>query len=43
MKCIIEESTYAPIVDEQTIPGLMFVDNLAIGTFTASGLQRGID
>jgi hypothetical protein len=43
MKYISEEITQAPIVGNQTIPGLMFADNLAIGSFAASGLQIGID
>jgi hypothetical protein len=43
MKYINEESTYAPIEGKQTIPGLMFADNLTIGSFTASGVQLGID
>jgi len=43
MKYISEEITHAAIVGKQTIPGLMFADNLAIGSFTASGLQMGID
>jgi hypothetical protein len=43
MKYITEESTYAPIVGKQTIPGLMFADNLAVASFTASSLQIGID
>jgi hypothetical protein len=43
MKYISEEITHAPIVGKQTIPGLMFADNLAIASFTASSLQIGID
>jgi hypothetical protein len=43
MKYIIEESTHAPIAGKQTVSGLMFADNLAIGSFTASSLQMGID
>jgi hypothetical protein len=36
MKYIIEENTPAPIAGKQTLTGLMFVDNLVIGSFTAS-------
>jgi hypothetical protein len=43
MKYITEESKHAPIAGKQTVPGLMFADNLAIGSFTASSLQIGID
>jgi hypothetical protein len=43
MKYISEDNTHAPRVGKQTIPGLMFADNLAIGSFTASSLQIGSD
>ena len=35
--------THAPTVGNQTIPGLSFADNLAVGPFRVNGLQRGID
>jgi hypothetical protein len=43
MKYVIEESTHTPIVGKQTVLGFIFADNLAIGSFTASSLQIGID
>ena len=43
MKYISEDNTHEPRVDKQTIPGLMFADNLAIGSFTARSLQIGSD
>jgi len=43
MKYISEVNTHAPRVGKQNIHGLMFADNLAIGSFTASSLQTGSD
>jgi hypothetical protein len=34
---------HAPVIGKMSIPGLMFADDLAIGSFTVNGLQRGID
>jgi len=39
MKYISENNTHAQRVGTHTIPGLMFADNLAIGSFTASSLK----
>jgi hypothetical protein len=43
MDCISEGSVHAPVIGKMSIPGLMFVYDLAIGSFTVNGLQRGID
>jgi hypothetical protein len=43
MVYISEGNVHAPVIGKISIPGLMFADDLAIGSFTVSGLQRGID
>jgi len=40
---IREKSTQAPIVGNQTIPDFVFAVDLAIGSLTVNGLQKGID
>jgi hypothetical protein len=40
---ISEGNVHAPVIGKTSIPGLTFADNLAIGSFTVNGLQRGID
>jgi hypothetical protein len=39
----ISENVHAPVIGRISIPGLMFADDLAIGSFTINDLQRGID
>jgi hypothetical protein len=43
MDYISEGNVHAPVIGKVSIPGLMFADDLAIGSFTVNGLQRGID
>jgi hypothetical protein len=43
MDYISEGNVHVPVIGRISIPGLMFADDLAIGSFTVSGLQRGID
>jgi hypothetical protein len=43
MGYISEGNVHAPVIGKVSILGLMFADNLAIGSFAANGLQRGID
>jgi hypothetical protein len=43
MDYISEGNVHTPVIGKMSIPGLMFADDLAIGSFTVSGLQRGID
>jgi hypothetical protein len=43
MDYISEGDVHAPVIGKMSIPGLMFADDLAIGSFTVNGLQRGID
>jgi hypothetical protein len=38
-----EGNEHAPIIGNVSIPGLLFTDDLAIGSFTTDGLQKGID
>jgi hypothetical protein len=33
----------APIIVKMSLPGFLFADDLAIGSFTVHGLQKGID
>jgi hypothetical protein len=40
---ISEGNVYAPIIGQMSIPGLLFADDLAIGSLTVNGLQKGID
>lgn len=40
---IREKSTTAPVIGNQTIPDLVFAVDLAIGSLTVNGLQKGID
>jgi hypothetical protein len=40
---INEGNTHAPSVGKMSIPGLLFADDLAIGSFTVNGLEKGID
>jgi hypothetical protein len=39
---ISEGNVHAPVIGKMLIPGLL-ADDLAIGSFTVYGLQRGID
>jgi hypothetical protein len=43
MDYISEGNVHAPVIGKMSIPGWMFADDLAIGSFTVNGLQRGID
>jgi hypothetical protein len=43
MDYISEGNVHASVIEKMTIPGLLFADCLAIGSFTVNGLQRGID
>jgi hypothetical protein len=43
MNYISESYVHAPVIGKMSIPGLMFAEDLAIGSFTVNGLQRGID
>jgi hypothetical protein len=43
MDYIGEGNAHAPVIGNISIPGLMFADNVATGSFTVNGLQRGID
>jgi hypothetical protein len=40
---ISETDIHAPAVGKMSIPGLLFADDLTIGSVTVAGLQRGID
>jgi hypothetical protein len=40
---ISEGNVHAPVTGMMSIPGLLFADDLAMGSFTVNGLQRGID
>jgi hypothetical protein len=40
MDYIDEDNVHAPVTGKMSIPGLMFADDLAIGSFTVNGLQR---
>jgi hypothetical protein len=40
---ISDKSIHAPIGGKQTIPSLLFADDLALGSFTANSLQKGSD
>jgi hypothetical protein len=40
---ISEGNVHAPAIGKMSIPGLMFADDLTIGSLTVNGLQRGID
>jgi hypothetical protein len=43
MNYISEGNVHAPVIGKMSVPGLMFADSLAIGSFTVNGLQRGTD
>jgi hypothetical protein len=43
MDYISEGNVHALVTGKMSIPGLMFADDLAIGSFTVNGLQKGID
>jgi hypothetical protein len=43
MDYISEGNVSAPVKGKMSIPGLLFADDLAIGSFTVNGLQKGID
>lgn len=43
IKCIGGGSAYAPMLEGKLIPRLLFVDDLAVGSFAVNGLQKGID
>jgi hypothetical protein len=38
MDYISEGNVHAPVIGKMSIPGLMFADDLAIGSFTVNGL-----
>jgi hypothetical protein len=40
---VSKANPHAPTVGDVTIPGLLYVDDLAIGAFTVNGLQKVID
>jgi hypothetical protein len=40
---ISKGNMHAPIMGQMSIPGLLFADDLATGSFTVNGLQKGID
>jgi hypothetical protein len=42
MDYISEGNVHAPVTGKMSIPGLMFADDLAIGSFTVNGIQKGI-
>jgi hypothetical protein len=37
---ISKDNTHAPVVQNQTIPALLFADHPAIGSFTIKGFQK---
>jgi hypothetical protein len=39
---ISEGNVHAPVIGKTSIPGLLFADDLAIGSFTVNGLQTVI-
>jgi hypothetical protein len=43
MDYISEGNVHAPVIGRISILGLIFADDLAIGSFRVNGLQRGID
>jgi hypothetical protein len=43
MHCISKGNVHVPVIGKMSITGLMSEDNLAIGSFTVFGLQRGTD
>jgi hypothetical protein len=43
MDYISEYNVHALVIGNMPIPGLLFADDLAIGSFTVNGLQRRID
>jgi hypothetical protein len=40
---VSEGNTHAPAVGKMSIPGLLYADELAIGSVTVTGLQNGVD
>jgi hypothetical protein len=38
---IQEGNKHSPVVEELTIPGLLFVSYVAVGSFTINGLKKG--
>jgi hypothetical protein len=42
MDYISKDNVHTPVIRKMSIPGLLFADDLAIGSFTVNGLQRGI-
>jgi hypothetical protein len=43
MDYISKGIVHAPVIGKTSVPGLLFADDLAIGSFTVTGLQSGID
>jgi hypothetical protein len=42
MEYINVDNSHAPSIRRITIPGLLFADDLAVSSFTSSGLQKEI-
>jgi hypothetical protein len=43
IRYVSKANLLAPTVGDVTIPGLLYVDDLAIGVFTVNGMQKVID
>jgi hypothetical protein len=43
MDAISEGNVHAPAIEKMSISGLLFANDLAIGSFAVNGLERGID
>jgi hypothetical protein len=43
MDYISKGNVHVSVIGKMSIPGLLFADDLATGSFTVNGLQRGID